>query len=156
MGGAYVAVIGGSQSDADTENAAEEVGRLLAARGAVVVCGGREGVAEAVSRGAVGAGGTAVGILPGRTRDEANPFVTVAVPTGLGETRNALVVMDADAVIAFAGGYGTLSEIAHALLAGTRVVGLGTWRLEREPDGAEVPIHWASTPDEAVSLALDP
>ncbi|HKE76028.1 MAG TPA: hypothetical protein VKB57_20590, partial [Acidimicrobiales bacterium] len=93
-------------------------------------------------------GGTTVGILPGTSRAEANPYVTVAVPTGLGETRNALVVMDADAVIALAGAYGTLSEVAHALLAGTRVVALGegAWAIS----GA-VP---AASAAEAVDLAL--
>ena len=96
----------------------------------MVVTGGRQGVAAAVCRGAVEAGGLTVGILPGRDRAEANPWVTVAVPTGLGETRNALVVMGADAVIAFPGVYGTLSEVAFALLAGTPVVGLGTWTLD--------------------------
>ena len=155
MAAVHVAVIGGTEIDAEVASAAEEVGRLLAGRGAVVVCGGREGVAEAACRGAFEAGGTTVGILPGRTRDEANPFVSVAVPTGLGETRNALVVMDADAVIAFPGAYGTLSELAFSLLGGTRVVGLGTWRLDEQPGGGEVPIRPASTPAEAVSLALD-
>jgi uncharacterized protein (TIGR00725 family) len=143
----HVAVVGGYDADAEALAAAAEVGRLLAQRGCVVVTGGRRGVAEAASRGAVLAGGTTVGILPGTRRDEANPYVTIAVPTGLGETRNALVVMGADAVIALPGAYGTLSEVAHALLAGTRVITLG--------DG------WAitgclptATPDEAVDAAL--
>jgi uncharacterized protein (TIGR00725 family) len=121
----HVAVVGGYDADPTALALAEEVGRLLAQRGCVVITGGRRGVAEAASRGAVLAGGTTIGILPGTSRAEANPYVTVAVPTGLGETRNALVVMGADAVIALPGAYGTLSEIAHALLAGTRVVALG-------------------------------
>jgi uncharacterized protein (TIGR00725 family) len=121
----HVAVVGGYEAGAPDLALAEEVGRLLAQRGCVVVTGGRRGVAEAASRGAVLAGGTTVGILPGTRRSEANPYVTLAVPTGLGETRNALVVMDADAVIALPGAYGTLSEIAHALLAGTRVITVG-------------------------------
>jgi uncharacterized protein (TIGR00725 family) len=144
----HVAVVGGYDVPAAVLAQADEVGRLLAQRGCVVVTGGRKGVAEAASRGAVLAGGTTVGILPGTHRAEANPYVTVAVPTGLGETRNALVVMDADAVIALAGAYGTLSEVAHALLAGTRVVALGedAWAIT----GA-IP---AATPGEAVDLAL--
>ncbi|MGH9187969.1 MAG: LOG family protein [Acidimicrobiales bacterium] len=141
-----MAVVGGYDADHATEAAAEAVGRLLAQRGAVVVTGGRQGVAAAASRGAVAAGGLTVGILPGRSRAEANPWVQVAVPTGLGETRNALVVMDADAVIAFPGRYGTLSEVAFALLAGTIVIGLGTW----DVDG----VLAADSPEEAVTLAL--
>jgi uncharacterized protein (TIGR00725 family) len=121
----HVSVVGGYDAGDEVLALAEEVGRLLAQRGCVVVTGGRRGVAEAASRGAVLAGGTTVGILPGTRRSEANPYVTVAVPTGLGETRNALVVMDAHAVIALPGAYGTLSEVAHALLAGRRVVVLG-------------------------------
>jgi uncharacterized protein (TIGR00725 family) len=110
--------------------AAEEVGRLLAERGAMVVCGGLGGVMEAACRGARAGGGTTIGILPGLSRSDANPFVDVVIPTGLGEARNALVVRAADAVIALGGGYGTLSEIALALKAGKRVVGLGTWEIE--------------------------
>lgn len=126
----HVAVVGGYEANDTVAALAEEVGRLLAQRGCVVVTGGREGVAEAASRGAALAGGTTLGILPGRRRNEANAYVTLAVPTGLGETRNALVVMGADAVIALPGAYGTLSEVAHALLAGTKVVGLGDgWAL---------------------------
>jgi uncharacterized protein (TIGR00725 family) len=106
------------------------VGRLLAEQGATVVCGGLGGTMEAACRGARSAGGTTIGILPGLDRSDANPFVSVAIPTGLGEARNALVVRAADAVIALGGGYGTLSEIALALKAGKRVVGVGTWEIE--------------------------
>jgi uncharacterized protein (TIGR00725 family) len=142
-----VAVVGGYDADAPALALAEEVGRLLAQRGCVLVTGGRRGVAEAASRGAVLAGGTTVGILPGTSRAEANPYVTVPVPTGLGETRNALVVMDADAVIALPGAYGTLSEVAHALLAGTRVVALaGGWDV-----AGAIP---ATTAADAVQAAL--
>lgn len=148
-----VAVVGGYDAPDDVLAMAEEVGRRLADGGAVVVTGGRRGVAEAVSRGAATAGGTTVGVLPGTGRDEANPWVTVPVPTGLGETRNALVVMGADAVVAFRGSFGTLSEIAHALLAGTPVVGLGTWRLV-PPTGGDDAVHHVDTPQEAATLAL--
>jgi hypothetical protein len=85
---------------------------------------------EAACRGAKEAGGLTVGILPGSDRSQANPFVDVVLPTGLGEARNALVVGAADVVIAVGGGYGTLSEIALALKAGKRVIGLGTWEIE--------------------------
>lgn len=110
--------------------AAEAVGRELAARGAVVVCGGLGGVMEAACRGAKGGRGRTVGILPGTDRAAANAFVDVAIPTGLGEARNALVVRAADALIAVGGGYGTLSEIALALKAGKPVVGLDSWGID--------------------------
>ena len=93
---------------------AQAVGRELASRSAVVVCGGLGGVMEAACRGAKEAGGHTVGILPGSDRTAANPFVDTAVPTGLGEARNVLVVRAADALIAVGGGYGTLSEIGRA------------------------------------------
>jgi hypothetical protein len=124
------------------------VGRALAERGAVVVCGGLGGVMEGACRGAKGAGGATLGILPGLDRSDANEFVDLALPTGMGEARNALVVRACDALIAVGGEWGTLSEIALALRAGKRVVGLGTWELPR--DG----IVGASSPDEAVALAL--
>jgi uncharacterized protein (TIGR00725 family) len=106
------------------------VGRALAARGAVLICGGLGGVMEAACRGAKEAGGLTVGILPGTDRAAANAFVAVAIPSGLGEARNALVVRTADALIAVGGGYGTLSEIALALKAGKRVVGLDSWDID--------------------------
>jgi uncharacterized protein (TIGR00725 family) len=96
----------------------------------VLVCGGLGGVMEAACRGAKEAGATTVGILPGADRTAANRFVDIAIPTGLGEARNALVVRGGDAVLAIGDGYGTLSEIALALRAGKRVVGLGTWDIE--------------------------
>jgi len=126
--------------------AAEQVGRELGRRGVVLVCGGLGGVMEAACRGAKEAGATTVGILPGTDRTAANAFVDVAVPTGLGEARNALVVRAADALVAVGGGYGTLSEIALALKAGKRVVGLGTWDIE----GVEA----AGSPEAAVETVL--
>jgi uncharacterized protein (TIGR00725 family) len=143
----YVAVIGpGEATEADLADA-EAVGRELGERGAIVVCGGLGGVMAAVCRGAVEAGGTTVGILPGTDRAAANQWVGVAIPTGLGELRNGLVVRAADAVIAIGGGYGTLSEIALALRAGTPVIGLHAWGI----DGVE-PVD---SPQEAVHRALD-
>lgn len=154
----YVAVVGpGRSPGAAVEGLAEAVGRRLAEAGAVVVCGGLGGVMAAACRGAASAGGTTVGLLPGDDRRVANPWVTVAVPTGLGELRNGLVVRAADAVVAVAGEHGTLSEIALALKLARPVVGLGTWRLVRpdgSPEGAVVaiddPIRAA---DEALRLA---
>lgn len=110
------------------------------------MCGGLGGVMEAACSGAKGAGGTTVGILPGLDRSEANAYVDVAIATGLGEARNALVVRAADAVIAIGGGYGTLSEVALALKAGKRVVGLGTWDVE----GVEA----VDSPESAVEAVL--
>ena len=152
--GPVVAVIGGYDVGADVLAVAEEVGRRLAEAGAVVVTGGRRGVAEAASRGAALAGGTVVGVLPGRDRAEANPWVGVAVPTGMGETRNALVVMGADAVVALPGSFGTLSEMAFALLAGTPVVGIGTWEL-CPPGGGEDPVSRADDAEGAATLAVE-
>jgi hypothetical protein len=103
---------------------------------------------EAACRGAKSEGGLTVGLLPGSDRSAANPHVDVAVPTGLGEGRNALVALAADAVIAVGGGYGTLSEIAFALKAGKLVVGLASWDIEG--------MTAAASADEAVTLALSP
>jgi uncharacterized protein (TIGR00725 family) len=143
----YVAVVGASHADTETLAVAEEVGRLLADAGAVVVCGGRGGVMAAACRGAATAGGVAVGILPGLDRGDANPWVTIAIATGLGELRNGVIVRSADAVIAIGGAYGTLSEVAFALQRGLPVIGLGTWEI----DG----IERAGAPAEAVARALE-
>jgi uncharacterized protein (TIGR00725 family) len=132
---------------------AEEVGSLLARAGAVLVSGGLGGVMEAACRGARSAGGTTVGILPGYERSEANAWVDVAIPTGLGEARNALVVRAADVLIAIRGEYGTLSEIALALKTGKPVVGLETWELSRRGEAA-TDIVRAASPADAVERAL--
>ena len=141
-----VAVIGGSRPGRAALDQAFEVGRLLGERGAVLVCGGLGGVMEAAARGARAAGGLTVGILPGADVREANPSIDIPVATGLGYTRNSLVVMNADAVIAVDGEYGTLSEIAYGLIYGKKVIGLGTWEVK-----GVVP---ARDPGEAVKLAL--
>ena len=135
----YVAVVGAGGEDVEPALlvAAEEVGALLARAGAVLVSGGLGGVMEAACRGARGAGGTTLGILPGSDRAAANAFVDVAVATGMGELRNGLVVRACDGVIAVGGEYGTLSEVALALKAGKPVVGIGTWEIagvRRAPD----------------------
>ena len=123
-------MVGPGDATADEGATAEEVGRLLAEAGAVVVTGGCSGVMEAASKGAREAGGTTLGILPGADRSEANAWVSVAVPTGMGEARNALVVRAADALVAVGGAWGTLSEIALARKTGKPVVALGSWELE--------------------------
>jgi uncharacterized protein (TIGR00725 family) len=143
----YIAVIGASQPTPEQERAAEEVGRGLGGAGAVVISGGGPGVMAAASRGAREAGAVVVGILPGNDRHAANEYVTLALPTGLGDLRNGLIVRAADAIVAVGGAYGTLSEIALALAAGVGVVGYDTWAI----DGVEA----ADTPAAAVARALE-
>jgi uncharacterized protein (TIGR00725 family) len=149
----YVAVSGGGDAGQDVCRAAEEVGRELARRGAVVVTGGLGGAMAAASRGAKEEQGTTVGILPGDDRADANPWVDVAVATGLGEGRNVVLVRTVDAVVAVAGEFGTLSEIALALRAGKPVVGLGTWELVRDGQPVEVVVT-AASPAEAAERAV--
>ena len=149
-----IAVIGAARATAAERAAAEEVGRLIAGAGAVLVCGGLGGVMEAACHGAQGAGGTTVGILPGNDRAAANDFVGIAVATGMGEARNAVVVGSADAVVAVGGEFGTLSEIALALKAGTPVIGIGTWELARGGVAVDGVVAVAG-PGEAVALALE-
>jgi uncharacterized protein (TIGR00725 family) len=144
--GPYVAVIGPGEPAANPLATAETVGRALGEHGAVVVCGGLGGVMAAACRGAASAGGTTVGILPGHDRGAGNEWLTIAIPTGLGELRNGLVIRAADAVIAVGGAYGTLSEIALALKTGVPVIGLGTWDING--------IEQVDSPREAVDRAL--
>lgn len=148
----YIAVVGSGMPGPDDVHA-EATGRLVAEAGAVLVTGGLGGVMEAASRGAQGAGGTVLGILPSAVHGDANAYCTVVVPTGLGEARNTLVVRCADAVVAVGGEWGTLSEIAFASKIGVPVVGLGTWELTR-PGGRPAAIERAHTPAEAVAAAL--
>jgi uncharacterized protein (TIGR00725 family) len=125
----FIGVIGGGDVPQDTARIAEEVGREIARRGAVLVCGGLGGVMEAACRGAAAEGGLTVGILPGDDRRAANPYVKIPIVTGIGYARNVAVVKSSQAVIAVDGSYGTLSEIAHALQSGIPVIGLGTWSI---------------------------
>ncbi|MGA2036191.1 MAG: TIGR00725 family protein [Acidimicrobiales bacterium] len=150
----YIAVVGGGSAPAAERELAHAVGRGLAEAGTVLVCGGLGGTMEAACRGAHEKGGLTVGFLPGTERTEANPHLDVALPTGIGEARNALVVRAADALVAVGGEFGTLSEIALALATGVPVVGLGTWELARA--GRQVStIVRAETPEAAVTLALE-
>jgi uncharacterized protein (TIGR00725 family) len=150
---AWIAIVGpGRAADAELE-LAEEAGAAVAEADVGLVCGGLGGVMEAACRGARSRGGLTVGLLPGTDREAANGWVLVALPTGLGEARNALVVRAADAVVAIGGGWGTLSEIALALKAGLPVVGIGTWEpsLGGEAAGGVVA---AEDPRAAVEEAL--
>lgn len=149
----FLAVIGAASCSQEISVVAEKVGQLIARKGAVLVCGGRGGVMEAACRGAKAEGGITVGILPGPDRREANAYVDIPIATGLGEARNAIIVRTADAVIAVAGGFGTLSEIGLALKMGRPVVGLGTWELCQQ--GQELgDVVRADTPDQAVEQAM--
>ncbi len=149
----YISVIGGSQCDEGIATLAEEVGRLVAAGGAVLVCGGGGGVMEHACRGARQAGGVTIGILPGDDRAEGNPFLDYAICTGIGHARNLAVVSSGDAVIAVGGSFGTLSEIGLARIRSRPVFLLSSWDVSRNgniPEGI-IPV---SSPAEAVRLAL--
>lgn len=149
----YIAVVGPSAATPAEHALGEEVGRRIAEAGAVLVCGGMGGLMEAAASGCTRAGGRSMGIVPG-DRAAANPYLTVVVATGMGEARNAIVVRTADVVIAVAGEFGTLSEIALALKMGRPVVGLQTWDVSRP--GLDVdPITRAADPADAVATALD-
>lgn len=125
-----VSVIGGHACAPDVAKIAERVGKVIAEEGAVLICGGLGGVMEAASRGSKKAGGITIGIMPGENKEDANPFIDIPITTGMGYSRNTLVVGAADIVIAFAGKYGTLSEIGFALNAKKKVYGFGTWDIE--------------------------
>ena len=133
---------------------AEEVGLLLARAGAVVVTGGLGGVMEAASRGAAGADGMTIGILPGDDPRDANAYVRLPIATGLGVVRNLVVVTSADAVLAVGGRHGTLSEIGLALRMGRHVVTLGSWRIESDQRMGGPRVHRARDPREAAHLVL--
>jgi uncharacterized protein (TIGR00725 family) len=161
----YVAVCGPGLASLEEAALAEEIGRLLAREGAVVVCGGLGGVMEAAAQGAASEGGVAVGILPGTDRTGQASALAFSIPTGMWEARNAIVVRAADALIAVGGAFGTLSEIALALKTGVPVVGLGTWawrgrenpsrrsrRLPIRPRRSEWPSPWRPAPREIAPL----
>ncbi|MCF8034516.1 MAG: TIGR00725 family protein [Desulfarculaceae bacterium] len=141
-----ISVIGAGAPTDEQEEHARQVGVLLAARGWGLVCGGLGGVMNAAARGCAESGGLTVGILPGHSRREANPWCKVVIPTGLGQARNLLVVMAGHGAIAIGGGAGTLSEIGHALKMGRPVVGLGSWHIEG--------MHQAHEPEDAVATML--
>ncbi|MBZ6495094.1 TIGR00725 family protein [Natrinema longum] len=141
-----VSVIGGGRITDEQRARAEAVGRELARRGHVVVCGGRGGTMEAVCRGAKREGGTTIGILPGERRDAANEFVDIAIATGLGHARNALVPLNGDAVIALSGGVGTLSELGFAGIYDRPIVGLET----HDVSDLETDFESVDTPEAAV------
>lgn len=150
---ARIAVIGPNTCSEEDYALGLEVGKAIAARGGLLICGGLGGIMEAAAKGAKQAGGLTLGLLPGDDAHAANEYIDVPLPTGLGAVRNALVARSSDAVIAVRGAYGTLSEIAFALRLGVPVIGLHTWSLMRDGQ-ADPGIHVATTPGEAVDLAF--
>ncbi|MEW6418214.1 MAG: TIGR00725 family protein [Nitrospirota bacterium] len=125
-----IAVVGGRRTEKVLLLEAEEVGRLIAKKGATLVCGGLSGVMEAASKGAKSEGGLTLGILPQNDSKEANQYIDIPVATGLGIGRNVIIAHTADALIAIGGEYGTLSEIAFALQIGKLVIGIKTWDIK--------------------------
>jgi uncharacterized protein (TIGR00725 family) len=154
----YVAVIGDSDPRGPEANRilewAEEIGQQLARAGATLICGGLGGIMRASARGAVGAGGETIGILPTANPSDANEYIRTPIATGLGVVRNLVVVTSADVVIAVGGRHGTLSEIGLALRMGRHVVALSSWRVESEHRLGGPRVHRVRTPREAVDLAL--
>jgi uncharacterized protein (TIGR00725 family) len=150
----FIGVIGGSEVSPQITKLAEEVGREIGRRGAVLVCGGLSGVMEAACKGASEAGGLTIGILPGESRQEANPYVKIPIVTSIGHARNLAVVKSSQVVIAIDGSYGTLTEIGHALQSGIPVIGLGTWEISMDGK-ADNNIIIAKNPKEAVDKAIE-
>jgi hypothetical protein len=130
------------------------VGLHIGRQGGILICGGLGGVMEAAAAGAREAGGITVGILPGARASEVNPYIDIPIITGMGNARNVINVLTSQVIIAIHGAYGTLSEIALALKCGTPVVGLETWKLTPPEGGSAPDIAMASTPEEAVTVAL--
>lgn len=129
----------------------EAVGRLLAERGAVVLCGGLGGIMRSGAKGVTEAGGTCIGMLPGTDADEGNEFLSIAIPTGMGEMRNGLLARACHGMIAIGGGYGTLSEIGFMLRLAKPVANLSSWGISLPGESAPDPgMHWATSPTDAV------
>jgi uncharacterized protein (TIGR00725 family) len=134
-----IGVIGGRDVTDEILQMAEEVGKGIAEKEAVLICGGLGGVMKAACRGAKSAGGTTVGILPAASMDDANPWVDIIIPTDLGVARNALVIHACNGVIAIGGRYGTLSEMAFALQKGIPLVSLKSWHVDETVIKAKTP-----------------
>ena len=151
-----LAVVGAGQCDRQTAATARQVGAEIGRAGAVLLCGGRSGVMAAAAEGAAAEGALTVGILPGADRSESppNPHIRLPLYTGMGQARNLVLVLSADAVIAIAGGWGTLSEIALACKHGRPVVLLDSWNLDVPADLDPNRLHQAKTPLQAVETAI--
>lgn len=143
-----IGIIGAGIANKEVYALAYKIGKLLAEKGAIIYTGGLGGVMEAASKGAFEAGGITVGILPGNKAEEANPYVKVIVLTDMGHARNVILVRSVEAVVAIAGEYGTLSEIALALKMWKPVIGLRTW--ENIPG-----VHYVNSPEEVLAKILE-
>ncbi len=132
-----IGVIGGRQASPEILRLAQKVGSEIAQRHAILICGGLGGVMEATCRGAKEAGGLTVGLLPVSSMSEANPYVDIVIPTGLGVARNAVIINACDGVIAVGGSYGTLSEMAFAKQKGIPVISLKSWKFDNTVQTAE-------------------
>ncbi len=124
-----ISIIGGHQLNRGVEHLAHKTGKLIAEVGCILVCGGLSGVMEEASKGAKMAGGTTIGLLPGREKRDANPYIDIALPTSIGYARNAIVACSADIIIALPGSHGTNSEICYGLVFGRPVIDLGHWNI---------------------------
>lgn len=147
-----IAVIGASESTKKQDQIAEEAGKLIAENNMVLICGGLGGVMESAARGAKANNGQTIGILPSREKTTANPYIDIAIPTGLAEARNLILINSADFVISIGGGYGTLSEIAFALKNNVPVIGIGTWQASTGDVKAE--IKSVNSPKEAIQVII--
>jgi uncharacterized protein (TIGR00725 family) len=125
-----ISVIGGHEITTEVEDLAIKVGIMIAEMGAILVCGGLGGVMEAVSRGAKKAGGITIGILPGKEKEDANPYIDIPLPTSIGYARNAIVACSADIIIALPGSHGTSSEISYGMVYKRPIIDLGNWNIE--------------------------
>jgi len=141
-----IAVIGGRDCGEEIYNQAEDVGRLIARRNGILICGGRTGVMEAACKGAYKTGGMTIGILPGSSKQKANQWVKLALPTGLGPARNSVIINSCDSAIAIDGNYGTLSEIAYCFQFNKSVCVLNSWEIE-----GTTPV---ASPKEAIEFAF--
>lgn len=149
-----ISVIGGSKIDSEIYNLAYDVGREIAKKGAVLICGGLTGTMEAVCKGAREEGGLTIGILPTADENDANPYVDIKIPSGIGYARNMIVALSSHAVIAVDGSSGTLSEIAYALTFEKPVIGLKTWEIRPCHRKTLPDIIRAETAEEAVNIAF--
>ncbi len=138
-----IGVIGAGECSKEVYKTAEDLGKMIAQRGDMLICGGLGGVMEAAAKGAKSIGGTTVGILPGFRAEDANPFIDIPIVTGLSHARNFILVRSSDVLIAVAGEYGTLSEIAIALKLMKPVIGIGSWDISKD-------IFQARSPEEAL------
>jgi uncharacterized protein (TIGR00725 family) len=141
-----IGVIGGATPDPKFRQIAHDVGKLIAERGAILVCGGLSGVMEAAAHGAKKGGGLTIGILPGASLRDANHYIDIPIATGISYSRNSLVAMNADVLIAVNGQFGTLTEIAYGNIYQKKVIGIGTWNIQG--------VIQVETAEEAIELAL--